>query len=403
MATFRIVLDTRSKGKDNRFSLSLRVCFDRKTRFLSLDARYTQEEYNQIFKSVSKGIALGHRDMAEQIIQRAIQIYDSMEVFEYEIFKTLFRTKENNPSGETGLISDLFDEYIRVKPLSISSQKSYHTSRNSLLTFKPNLKIKEINQSFLNSYEDWFCKRSNNKITGALGIYLRSLRAVINFGIQKGVIGNDYQYPFKNHIYTIPVIRKEKETFTSNKLIELISYNNFESPEQEFAMNVWKLQFYCNGINMKDLLLLKWSDKKGKFFIISREKTKRTTRSNPRPVRIPITDKLKAILDKIGKDDNLYVLGILSLDMTEKQIQERKRKFSKLINKHLKVIGEKLGLNIPLVSKTSRDSYATSLMRAGVGIEQISKSIGHSNPMVTQHYLGSFEEQQYFEINSHLP
>jgi integrase len=75
----------------------------------------------------------------------------------------------------------------------------------------------------------------------------------------------------------------------------------------------------------------------------------------------------------------------------------------KYINKHLKKIGKKLNLPINLTTKIARDSYATSLKNSNVSISIIAEKLGHSNTSVTQHYLGSFDDDEMMKINELLP
>lgn len=138
-------------------------------------------------------------------------------------------------------------------------------------------------------------------------------------------------------------------------------------------------------------------------FVITREKTKLTSRANPRPIRIPIIPRLQVLLDKVGKKDSPYVLGMVRDDMSEQAIMNKKKKVAKLVNQHLKAIGERLGLSVDLLTKTARDAYATSLKKKGAKIEMIAEQMGHSNTSVTQHYLDSFDDEYLMELNEMLP
>ena len=82
---------------------------------------------------------------------------------------------------------------------------------------------------------------------------------------------------------------------------------------------------------------------------------------------------------------------------TEVQVANRLHKVLAKVNKHLKEIGERLNLPIPLTTYVARHSYATVLKRAGVSTSIISESLGHSSERVTQIYLDSFDNEQ---INS---
>lgn len=64
------------------------------------------------------------------------------------------------------------------------------------------------------------------------------------------------------------------------------------------------------------------------------------------------------------------------------------------VNRNLKKLGEMTGLKITLTTYVARHTYATVLRRAGVSIDIISETLGHSDTATTQIYLDSFENSQ---------
>jgi DNA-binding CsgD family transcriptional regulator len=72
------------------------------------------------------------------------------------------------------------------------------------------------------------------------------------------------------------------------------------------------------------------------------------------------------------------------------------------INRSLSEISQKLNLSVPLTLMTARDSYATTLKRAGKSNDQIGEMLGHSNSIVTMHYLGSMDLDSTLEVNAPL-
>jgi site-specific recombinase XerC len=72
------------------------------------------------------------------------------------------------------------------------------------------------------------------------------------------------------------------------------------------------------------------------------------------------------------------------------------------INKKLGEISEKMKLSVELKLKTARDSYATTLKRAGKSKYEISEMLDHSNSVVTEHYLASLDMEKTFDINDCL-
>lgn len=68
----------------------------------------------------------------------------------------------------------------------------------------------------------------------------------------------------------------------------------------------------------------------------------------------------------------------------------------------LEIISQKLNLSVPLRTKTARDSYATTLKRAGISKDKIGEMMDHSSSIVTEHYLASLDRETIFDINKHL-
>jgi integrase len=265
------------------------------------------------------------------------------------------------------------------------------------------LKVEEITSHFLQEFETWYIQNHGGVLTATLAIYLRPLRAVLNELKDNGKLPEGYLYPFGRYRYVIPEVRRAKTTLKRDEIVKILELNDFTSQDEEFARDIWAFQFYCNGINLKDLIKLKWSDRVGESFVIRREKTKNTTRGNPQVVRIPITEKLNRYLGKIGHKDSPYVLGFLKENSMESTVLNKKSKVGKLINKHLIELGERLGLSVRLTSKVTRDAYATSLKKGNVSIEKIAEMMGHTSTTVTKNYLDSFDQEQIHEINQVLP
>ena len=71
-------------------------------------------------------------------------------------------------------------------------------------------------------------------------------------------------------------------------------------------------------------------------------------------------------------------------------------------DRELKVLGEMIGLGMPLTTYVARHTYATVLKRSGVSVALISESLGHSDLSTTQLYLDSFENSQIDAAMQHL-
>lgn len=180
---------------------------------------------------------------------------------------------------------------------------------------------------------------------------------------------------------------------------KIIDFKDFENKQQEYARNIWLALYRINGINYADLLQMRWSDIQGNFIVFTRRKTETTRKSNIKPIVSPYTDKVKEVIEKIGDKTSPFILGKLQEGFKESTFNNCSHKNRQKINKSLNFLTEKLNLSVPLKIETARDCYATTLYRADKSIEQISEMLGHSNVIVTSHYLGSRTPDKTFEIN----
>ena len=115
-----------------------------------------------------------------------------------------------------------------------------------------------------------------------------------------------------------------------------------------------------------------------------------------------ISLQLKKLIEKVGVKESPFILGKLEDGYSEKSFEYKNLRLKKEINKELAAVSDKLNLSVPLRLKTARDSYATSLRRAGVSKDDIGDMLGHSNSIVTEHYLSSIDMESTFDINKHL-
>jgi integrase len=147
---------------------------------------------------------------------------------------------------------------------------------------------------------------------------------------------------------------------------------------------------------------MKWENIVGDYFIFTRWKTRNTRKNNIKPIKSPITNGIKELLISVGDKSSPYILGELKEGSKETTIINKCEKLKSRINKHLKVIGKKLNLSVELLTETARDCYATTLYRNGVSKENIGEMLGHSNTIVTEHYLSGIDIEKTNDINKHI-
>jgi len=158
-------------------------------------------------------------------------------------------------------------------------------------------------------------------------------------------------------------------------------------------------------MNVSDIARLKFKNLTTKTITFIRQKIKKTSKENLKPIEVFITPEIQLIIDKYSNADKQpdnYVFPILTNGLTP-EIQHKKIKFfTKLINKHIKQICKTIGIESNVSTYSARHSFATILQNSEVPISYISKSLGHNSIKTTESYLGSFSMDKKKEYTQNL-
>ena len=405
MATIKLILDKRTQNKDKTFPIRLYVYANHKPSFINLGASLSEKEYKEIFEKTPTGKRLEYRRSFEAFVNKAIDLHKSMIDFDLNEFKKQLFSKEEKQKETTTALSDLFDVYVKSKgsKLSIKTKDMYKSTLNCILRFKLDAKLEDITITFLQDFENWYNDNHPLHQNSSVGIHLRNLRAIVNKVKDEENLPVGYKYPFGKGRYSIRSYTKMKVALTASEIKTLLELDTFETIEERKARDLWVMQFYCNGVNLNDLIRLRWDHLVGNCFVIQRQKTKNTSSSRQVLIRIPLVENLKNLIEKMGNKNSPYVLGFLKDGMSESQILEKKRRVASLMNASLKPLGKRLNFAIELLSETSRDAYASTLKRNGRSIEEIAEMLGHTSTTCTRNYLAQFEDSIIHNINQVLP
>jgi integrase len=148
---------------------------------------------------------------------------------------------------------------------------------------------------------------------------------------------------------------------------------------------------------------MKWEYVQGDYIVFYRRKTETTRRNNLKPIEVPLNSSILSLIEKWGDKNSSYVFGLMKEGKDETYMYNKVAKIKKRINKSLKIVSKILELSLPLTIKTARETYATTLLREGVSKDEIGEMLGHSNSIVTEHYLAGLEKEKKKKINSVLP
>ncbi|MBR9859966.1 site-specific integrase [bacterium] len=389
-ATAIIYLDQNRPKQNGKCSIKIKVTYNRKRKYYSTGLDATSKEFEQaLFGKRKTNEQKELKVKSEYFENKANDVIKTLAVFSFDAFQEMYLDHRNT----TDSVSFAFDKYIENLRLEnrLKTADSYHNAKVSLSKYKSDLSFAEVTPSFLKKYENWMMTKG--KSISTVGIYLRSLRTVYN---SQSI--NTKVYPFgkgKNK-YTIPTSKNIKKALTLDEIGKIYNYESPPLSAKDKAKDYWLFLYLCNGMNVKDFCLLKWSNINGNMLTYRRAKTKRSRRES-KQISVALKPETLRIIEKWGMlsiNKEAYIFPHINNNMDAEQRKYVYWSVTKSINKHMKQIASEVGINKEVTTYFARHSFATILKRSGTTIEMISELLGHSSVGVTENYLDSFENEQ---------
>jgi len=401
--TTAIILDTPHPKKNGLYPIKLRLTFQRKQKYYNLKLDLSNEDFEKTIAPRPRGKYKEQKHYFEIFENRAIEIIEKLDFFSFDIFEDKFYNK----SVVKNDVFNYYDNYIiELKNTSkLGNAEIYQMSKNSIKKFieRDSLNFKEITVKFLNDFENYMLEIGNSITT--VGIRLRCLRKLYNDYLEDNELPKTKQYPFGKNKYQIPQGKNKKRALNLDAIEKIFEYVPEPKTNEQLAKDIFIFSYLSNGINISDILRLKFKNIENNEISFIREKTKNMTKSDQITVSFFLTDPIKAIIECWQNEDRSpdnYIFPQLKNGNTEIQNRDIIKNTTKTVNKHLKRIATKLELNINLTTYVARHSFATVLKNKGITMEYISESLGHNSLKTTKNYLDSFEDETKKENSEKL-
>lgn len=420
-----LVLDKRHSKVDGKYPVALRFTIDRKRLYYSLGNKCTDKEFDAICRAKNTGRKANVKSEKETNFETKVQFEKTFRTY-VDIVKdldqsaklnlTMIMTRLTGKNEENSFLS-VWDEIINNR--SVGTADSYATARKS---FVKNVGVISGFNVSKATIEKWIKSMEKDGFTKTtIGIYLRACRVVWNECTQRGFL-SEKEYPFgkDKSLITIPVgSTRKKEYLNVEQMTELYTvFINKKYPESwhksyqekvHFSLGLFLVQYLCNGFNLADAARLRYNDYyyiSGKrSFQFMRHKTKDRSENNSEVI-IPIIEPLKNILAEIAAPEErneLVFPSILNGEADEVEARKLIALENSNIQDRMKKLTMFLNWDVFPSSTWCRHSFATNLTHAGVPINYISDSMGHSHDEnVTARYIDVFPYEQQVKYNNKL-
>lgn len=394
-----IILDKRRLKKDGTYPIKFRLIYNRTTTTIKTTYSVTESEWDvkhekinkkckryRNIDAINKRLHLMASDFQTRILssdEDMINIKNAVALKKYLLDdeEEKMSLKEMKYAAFTKKLIKEFQDQGKY-----GNAKAYkHTLFFLGKYFRRDFHFSELTPAVLKRIETKFL--ANGYSYNGLSFNLRTIRAVYNKAISYGIIDNSV-YPFKRLAYEKDKYKikeeKTKKRAISKEIFKLIENYDPKGDVGKFdAKNYFLFSFYCRGINIRDIALLRKINIEGKVLNYRRAKTKYM-------YEITLTEKALDILRLYGYDKKKkfdFLFPIIKRDYDPLLMEKDMYNAMRNTNKNLQRIAKDLGLEVHLTTYVARHSWATIADKLGVDRRIISQGLGHTSLSTTEIYI----------------
>lgn len=381
MFSYKFQIDTRRNS-----TLSLRISNNRKSKYISLSLKWSEEELEDAMsahpkpENKDKQLYLQARililDRLKIELQEDNRALESVDVIRDIIMERFF--------GDIRIIEEkkkqgTFIKFFQQHILKYDKRSTRESNEYTISTMRKayenidELDFEDINYAWLADFEIWMKRRGLSQNTRK--IHFGNIRTVMREAYKRELTDAD---PFRR--FTFKPAKTRKRSMNVGLLRELFDYP--VEPYAEIYRDMFKLMFFFVGINSVDLYNLKYMTSDGRIEY-SRSKTEGLFSLKVEPEAMEIIKKYR------GKN-NLLVLADRWSDY---------RNFRHQMNSAIQRIGKSQGQGkkekkddgkfAEITSYWARHTWATIAYEIGIPDDIISQALGHqgTGAKVTDVYI----------------
>lgn len=404
--TTKFVLRTNKKLPNGEHPIMLRITEDRKSTFVStkkyssvkdwdVSAQTTnkshphQKSINALLSNINLKITFYFSNLTEERTPRIEAIKEIVERQTGAIKKTptvkilAFFQQEIDRLKSTGRLG-----YASVFTCTLQNLKKF--------TSDTDLDFQDIDVNFIRRFEDFLIQR--NIAVTTRSIDFRTFRTLWRNAIKEKICPENH-YPFKDFSFSKYNNPKTRKRAITAEQFQAISKLKLDDDKLVNSRNYFLFSYYCRGLNFTDLASLKWTNIIDGFLNYVRAKTKEEFNFKIHPVALKILEHYQNLE---GNSDAGFVFPILyKRHATLSSQRDRKIKILKRVNQDLKIISKEAKIEKNVTTYVARHTYATTLHKNGISIEEIGKSLGHDDTKTTEIYLDEIDDPLFDDrINS---
>lgn len=397
MATITPILRTSKVGKDGLAPVWVRVSDTFGTRYMATGVKVLPKDWNEEKKVVRRSRS-DHKDLNSIISKK---VHEAEEAVRHALLKGEAPTAEGvKRAVRRGKRQDFFAFAEMVitrmerQGKADSARRYRHVITKKLKEVVPGpLPFDRIDVRLLREWETHMIEKGNQAATVATAF--RAFRSIYNKGVAEG-LADPSKSPFLR-FRPAPVPQKRKEKLTDGEMRAIEEVELKEGGKACVARDAFVFAFYAAGMRWKDICLLRLGD-------FRRDGDGWRLHYTSAKSHDTFALKLPAQAAKIAKryglgnsgadpDDLLFPFLRGEKIKTPEQLRRLKDSRGVAVNKQLKKVAKKAGVEKNVSFHLARHSFADLARVRGIDLYTISKALGHADLKTTQHYLRGFDQE----------
>lgn len=396
MATVKVKFRPSSvSGKEG--SLFYQVIHQRKTRQIPTGYKIHPYEWNsvcsEIFVSDCADVSRRHyllsiKDSVANDIARLLKVIARLDRLGQAYTAADVVLQYNAPSDRTGFVAFANSLIIRLRHIGKgSAADAYATTMNRFMRFcgKDDIALDDLDSVLMLQYESYL--KAQGLCPNTTSYYMRNLRAIYNRAVEKELVVQ--RNPFKQ-VYT-GIDKTVKRAIPLTVMRRIKNLDLSAQPMMDYARDVFMFSFYTRGMSFVDMAFLKKNDLRNGVLSYRRSKTNQQ-------LFVKWERQMQDIVDKYDTSGTPYLLPIIkNVDMKERR---HYKSAAHLVNAKLRLLGEQLGLSMPLTTYVARHTWASVAKSKNIAVSIISEAMGHDSENTTRIYLASLDTSVVDKANS---
>ena len=323
------------------FPVKIRVTYRRVRKYYATGKTLTIEEWSKLADTKSKTLIPIRSDIQFSFERIKMAVMELERNGGFTIDALNLRLGKANDKT----INVAFQAKIEalMKQGAVGNAEVYKNALHRLERFAGvHVAFDSITVDWLKRYEQDMLDEGRSFTTASM--YIRCIRALFNEAIEIGVI-REIMYPFGRKQYEIPVGKGRKMALNLQQIKSIVTYDDGSETTVKYR-DLWFFSYLANGININDMLKLKFSNIVNNEIHFYRSKTLRTSKEKKEICTI-VTPEIQTIIEKWGNKDKSpdnYIFPYLKGNETPIEQKNITKDIIRRINKRLKLIGDNLGI-----------------------------------------------------------